>query len=606
MTTMHLNVHTDDGFVVPLRVTEDELVEDLKKRLRSLLLSRTWTKEMDETDGVEQQIDTTSGRSGSSDEVVMIEDMDLSVGGRVLENGRTIKECSMTSHTTIQLSISRGQDQNLLPPFSSPNDQRNPTSLGAFSALPAEMITHILSFVPFEDLILNVACLNRKWNKLMEDDSLWKMAFGRMWHLELQQEERKKLRRKALMEKEYQAKKKKLEEGYERKRRELEEEYAKRRQKLEAKKKEENWKQVFEHHYIVEKHWKSGKAWLETLEVKRTINCLLFDDEADLVVCGNHSADGQGGEIQFWNLKKRICTKVITAHDRWVRGLCWEKDKLFSCSNDKTVKLWNLNTGTCLNVYEDHENNVPMVQVSLAMNMMVSCSRDQTVKLWDVSTGDCVSTLTGHSHAINCVQFKENVVVSGDRGGHMKVWDLRTEACVKTLSTGLDVVQCVEFVGSKTNELIVAGGSSRVDEKKYPIEIWDLGLGTTMTILEGHTGFNWALQYDQPAQRLVTGGADRSIRVWNIKTSMCEGEVLDCIKGRAGNHADSIYTLQFSSNRVVSGSKDKTLKVWNFARGAKTTKTDESLGQGTTENDESGRRHDHSAREYVFTGYQME
>jgi len=59
----------------------------------------------------------------------------------------------------------------------------------------------------------------------------------------------------------------------------------------------------------------------------------------------------------------------------------------------------------------------------------------------------------------------------------------------------------------------------------------------------------------------VTGGADRSIRVWNIKTSMCEGEVLDCIKGRAGNHADSIYTLQFSSNRVVSGSKDKTLKV---------------------------------------------
>jgi electron transfer flavoprotein alpha/beta subunit len=41
-------------------------------------------------------------------------------------------------------------------------------------------------------------------------------------------------------------------------------------------------------------HWKSGKAWLETLDVKRTINCLLFDDETDLVVCGNHSADGQG------------------------------------------------------------------------------------------------------------------------------------------------------------------------------------------------------------------------------------------------------------------------------------------------------------------------
>jgi WD40 repeat protein len=59
----------------------------------------------------------------------------------------------------------------------------------------------------------------------------------------------------------------------------------------------------------------------------------------------------------------------------------------------------------------------------------------------------------------------------------------------------------------------------------------------------------------------VTGGADRSIRVWDVKESKCEGEVLDRAKGRASNHADSIYTLQFSSNRVVSGSKDKTLKV---------------------------------------------
>jgi hypothetical protein len=128
------------------------------------------------------------------------------------------------------------------------------TSLGTLSALPPEMLTHIMSFVPFEDLIVKVACLNRDWNKLVEDDSLWKMAFGRLWHKEVQEEEeRKKLRRKALMEREYQAKKKKLEEDYERKRRELEEEYDKKRKKLESKKKEESWKQVFEQHYVVQK-----------------------------------------------------------------------------------------------------------------------------------------------------------------------------------------------------------------------------------------------------------------------------------------------------------------------------------------------------------------
>jgi hypothetical protein len=54
------------------------------------------------------------------------------------------------------------------------------------------------------------------------------------------------------------------------------------------------------------------------------------------------------------------------------------------------------------------------------------------------------------------------------------VWDFRAGTCIKTLSTGLDVVQCVEFVGGRPNELIVAGGSSRSDEKKYPLEVSSL------------------------------------------------------------------------------------------------------------------------------------
>jgi WD40 repeat protein len=601
---MRIRVQTDSGAVYPLDIRSEETIVGIKKRLQILLLSEDVGSGEEENDDVEQN---HLIRSDSADGVT-IEDMELSLGGRALENLRTVKEYSVLPNSSLQLSIFRGQDQNLPPSTSeSVTPPAQPTALGTLSALPPEMLTHILSFVPFEDLIVKVACLNRDWNKLVEDDSLWKMAFGRMWHKEVQEEEeRKKLRRKALMEREYQVKKKKLEEDYERKRRELEEEHDKKRKKLEAKKLEEGWKQVFEQHYVVQKHWKSGKAWLETLDVKRTINCLLFDDETDLVVCGNHSADGQGGEIRFWNLKKKTCTKTITAHDRWVRGLYWEKDRLFSCSNDKTVKVWNLNTGAFLNVYEGHENNVPMVQVSLADNLMVSCSRDQTVKIWDVALGDCLSTLSGHSHAVNCVQFKDNVIVSGDRGGHLKVWDFRAGTCIKTLSTGLDVVQCVEFVGGRPNELIVAGGSSRSDEKKYPLEIWDLMLGTTVTSLYGHSGFNWAMQYDHPTGKLVTGGADRSIRVWDVKESKCEGEVLDRAKGRASNHADSIYTLQFSSNRVVSGSKDKTLKVWNFARGKGGHEEDIGMSRGPGDESDDDERAQNCYNNYVFTGYQME
>jgi hypothetical protein len=258
---IRVSVQTDSG-VVPLEIGADETIEVAKKRLQSLLRAhahgdRTGNRGREENDDVEQnqtEPDDHILDLAGEGEGVNVEDMELSFGGRALENRRTFKDYSIAPNAALHLSISRGQDQNLPPGSPAAVPPLQATPLGTLSTLPPEMLTHILSFVPFEDLIVKVACLNRDWNKLVEDDSLWKMAYGRLWHREAQEEEeRKKLRRKALMEREYQVKKKKLEEDYERKRRELEEEHDKKRKKLEAKKREEGWKQLFEQHYIVQK-----------------------------------------------------------------------------------------------------------------------------------------------------------------------------------------------------------------------------------------------------------------------------------------------------------------------------------------------------------------
>lgn len=80
------------------------------------------------------------------------------------------------------------------------------------------------------------------------------------------------------------------------------------------------------------------------------------------------------------------------------------------------------------------------------------------------------------------------------------------------------------------------------------------------------------MQYDAPTHKLVTGGADRALRVWNLRTCECIGEVIDRSSSNdaratshfKGRHTDSIYALRFSSNKIVSGSKDKTFKLWKF------------------------------------------
>jgi WD40 repeat protein len=43
---------------------------------------------------------------------------------------------------------------------------------------------------------------------------------------------------------------------------------------------------------------------------------------------------------------------------------------------------------------------------SLDSSKVVSCSNDKTVRVWDVSSGECIVTLTGHNNTVSCCQLE--------------------------------------------------------------------------------------------------------------------------------------------------------------------------------------------------------
>ncbi len=58
-----------------------------------------------------------------------------------------------------------------------------------------------------------------------------------------------------------------------------------------------------------------------------------------------------------------------------------------SGSLDKTLKLWDLETGALIRTFEGHAHQVLAVSVTPDGAHVVSGSRDHTVKLWDLETG---------------------------------------------------------------------------------------------------------------------------------------------------------------------------------------------------------------------------
>lgn len=282
-------------------------------------------------------------------------------------------------------------------------------------------------------------------------------------------------------------------------------------------------------------------------------------------------------------------------------------DLLFSCSSDNTIKVWrqSIVSDEPLSVMGEeqggHQGPVQMIKLCDDGNKLLSCSLDQTLKLFDVNTSTCIATLKDTT-AVRCVQLDKQTgcIISGGSDGMIKLWDPRLKgkgdyaadssgpvACVYRIPTGLGKVMCLQANNSK---LFVGGDSDR--KHNFPIFVYNLQKLTgvvrhygkslipctssdSYAVLKeaefmGHSDRIWTLQAS--LGRLVTGSRDGNVRVWNY--SHCPNAADSVDKKESGSyilgkphqrHSNSIYWLQFSSTRIVTASADHTIKIWNFA-----------------------------------------
>ena len=68
---------------------------------------------------------------------------------------------------------------------------------------------------------------------------------------------------------------------------------------------------------------------------------------------------GRDKVIKIWDASSGQCLKTLMGHDNWIRGVCWAPNghALLSCSDDKTIKVWDLKAGgRCSKTVEAHEH----------------------------------------------------------------------------------------------------------------------------------------------------------------------------------------------------------------------------------------------------------
>ena len=92
--------------------------------------------------------------------------------------------------------------------------------------------------------------------------------------------------------------------------------------------------------------------------------------------------------------------QTLEGHSRYVNTVAISSggQLIASGSNDKTIRLWDVTTGSHKSTLEGHSDSVVAVTFSPDGRLIASGSNDGTVRLWDVTTGSCDITIQGHSN----------------------------------------------------------------------------------------------------------------------------------------------------------------------------------------------------------------
>ncbi|MFZ6755625.1 2OG-Fe(II) oxygenase [Undibacterium sp. Ji50W] len=256
---------------------------------------------------------------------------------------------------------------------------------------------------------------------------------------------------------------------------------------------------------------------------------------------GRIASAGRDTSIRIWQ-DDGSPVNVLRGHAQSVLGLTVSgRQQLASVSRDRSLRLWNLETGLCEKAVHAHDAAVLGI-CTLPASGLATCSADHSIKLW-TDDASHVASLHGHTGWVWAIcPWSDTWLASASEDGTVRLWDIQQQQCIAALP-GEVALRCLAV--SPDGDSLVTG------DIHGRLTAW-----SGLTGSSAHPTITRQWQAHQAAVRsirflsadlLASSGEDKCVKVWDVRsgipvsTSSHDNFVTDILVRDHGNYLSCSY-----------------------------------------------------------------